>query len=250
MWIGAVVRCAPPGDKPTPEEIRNCASHLADEIAAAAQGQSGRLPRQGRLGRLSRAPRPRGRHRAPGCLSSSATGPSTSSPTASRFSAAIIHRFAIRIPAGSIAPCFSASSCAPENSPACDVTALLCPTSRTPARIQAKQCSYGGYACVRAHFGLRLGWELWSAARPRFCVRHNPAQLTRRKLRRSVGGSQRQSAGRRRLPQGTGGTPHQGGAEAYQHQQGAARQRRRHRDRLHEDCEQSGRQDDVTSLRD
>jgi uracil-DNA glycosylase family 4 len=34
MWIGAVVRCAPPADKPTPEEIRTCAQHLADEIAA------------------------------------------------------------------------------------------------------------------------------------------------------------------------------------------------------------------------
>jgi uracil-DNA glycosylase family 4 len=34
MWIGAVVRCAPPGDKPTPDEIRSCAQHLADEIAA------------------------------------------------------------------------------------------------------------------------------------------------------------------------------------------------------------------------
>jgi uracil-DNA glycosylase len=33
MWIGSIARCAPPGDKPTPEEIRNCASHLADEIA-------------------------------------------------------------------------------------------------------------------------------------------------------------------------------------------------------------------------
>lgn len=32
MWISAVVRCAPPGDKPTPEEIRNCAPHLAHEI--------------------------------------------------------------------------------------------------------------------------------------------------------------------------------------------------------------------------
>lgn len=34
MWIGAVVRCAPPGDKPTPEEVRTCSQHLADEIAA------------------------------------------------------------------------------------------------------------------------------------------------------------------------------------------------------------------------
>lgn len=33
MWIGSVVRCAPPGDKPTPEEIRNCAPHLAEEVA-------------------------------------------------------------------------------------------------------------------------------------------------------------------------------------------------------------------------
>ncbi len=33
-WIASVVRCAPPGDKPTPEEIRNCAVHLTAEIAA------------------------------------------------------------------------------------------------------------------------------------------------------------------------------------------------------------------------
>lgn len=33
-WIGSVVRCAPPGDKPTPEEIRNCATHLTAEIGA------------------------------------------------------------------------------------------------------------------------------------------------------------------------------------------------------------------------
>jgi uracil-DNA glycosylase family 4 len=33
-WIGSVVRCAPPGDKPTPQEIRNCATHLAAEVAA------------------------------------------------------------------------------------------------------------------------------------------------------------------------------------------------------------------------
>ncbi len=31
-WVGSVVRCAPPGDKPTPEEIRNCASHLTSEL--------------------------------------------------------------------------------------------------------------------------------------------------------------------------------------------------------------------------
>ncbi len=34
LWIGSVVRCAPPGDKPMPQEVRNCASHLSAEIAA------------------------------------------------------------------------------------------------------------------------------------------------------------------------------------------------------------------------
>ncbi len=33
-WIASVVRCAPPGDKPTPQEIRNCSPHLAAELAA------------------------------------------------------------------------------------------------------------------------------------------------------------------------------------------------------------------------
>ena len=33
IWIGSVVRCAPPGDKPKPEEIRNCSTHLTAEIA-------------------------------------------------------------------------------------------------------------------------------------------------------------------------------------------------------------------------
>ena len=32
--IASVVRCAPPGDRPTPEEIRSCAAHLAAEIGA------------------------------------------------------------------------------------------------------------------------------------------------------------------------------------------------------------------------
>ena len=31
-WIASVVRCAPPGDKPTPQEIRNCAAHLIAEL--------------------------------------------------------------------------------------------------------------------------------------------------------------------------------------------------------------------------
>jgi len=33
-FIAAAVRCAPPDNKPTPEEIANCLPHLADEIAA------------------------------------------------------------------------------------------------------------------------------------------------------------------------------------------------------------------------
>ena len=33
-YIASVVRCAPPGDKPTPDEIRSCSPHLAAEIAA------------------------------------------------------------------------------------------------------------------------------------------------------------------------------------------------------------------------
>ena len=32
-WIASVVRCAPPGDKPTPQEIRNCSAHFAAETA-------------------------------------------------------------------------------------------------------------------------------------------------------------------------------------------------------------------------
>ena len=33
-WIASVVRCAPPGDKPLPAELRNCATHFAAEIGA------------------------------------------------------------------------------------------------------------------------------------------------------------------------------------------------------------------------
>jgi uracil-DNA glycosylase family 4 len=37
LRISSVVRCAPPGDKPTPQEVRNCASHLTAEIAALSR---------------------------------------------------------------------------------------------------------------------------------------------------------------------------------------------------------------------
>ncbi len=36
-WIASVVRCAPPGDKPTPVEIRTCSAHLAAEVAVLAR---------------------------------------------------------------------------------------------------------------------------------------------------------------------------------------------------------------------
>ena len=32
-WIASVVRCAPPKDKPLPEELRNCSTHFAAEIS-------------------------------------------------------------------------------------------------------------------------------------------------------------------------------------------------------------------------
>ena len=33
LWITSVVRCAPPGNKPTPEELRNCSSWLDREMS-------------------------------------------------------------------------------------------------------------------------------------------------------------------------------------------------------------------------
>jgi uracil-DNA glycosylase family 4 len=34
VWIAAAVRCAPPDNKPTPEEIATCARHLRAEVGA------------------------------------------------------------------------------------------------------------------------------------------------------------------------------------------------------------------------
>ena len=33
LWISAVVRCAPPGNKPTPEKLRNCSPLLDEEMS-------------------------------------------------------------------------------------------------------------------------------------------------------------------------------------------------------------------------
>jgi uracil-DNA glycosylase family 4 len=33
LWITSVARCAPPGNKPTPEELRNCAPWFDQEMA-------------------------------------------------------------------------------------------------------------------------------------------------------------------------------------------------------------------------
>ena len=37
IWITSVVRCAPPGNKPLPEELKNCAPFLDEEIAALTE---------------------------------------------------------------------------------------------------------------------------------------------------------------------------------------------------------------------
>ncbi len=37
LWIGSVVRCAPPGDKPTPQEVRNCSAHLSAEVGVLSK---------------------------------------------------------------------------------------------------------------------------------------------------------------------------------------------------------------------
>jgi uracil-DNA glycosylase family 4 len=74
LWIGAVVRCAPPANKPTPEELRNCAAWLDEEIALLGDLRvvvclgriafDGLLAHAQRTGKLPPGPRPAFAHGA------------------------------------------------------------------------------------------------------------------------------------------------------------------------------------------
>lgn len=59
LWITAVARCAPPGNKPTPEELRSCAPWLDQEIKLLASLRVvvclGRIAFDGLLAHLIRA---------------------------------------------------------------------------------------------------------------------------------------------------------------------------------------------------
>ncbi len=58
LWITAVARCAPPGNKPTPEELRNCAPWLDQEMALLPDLRVvvclGRIAFDGLLGHVAR----------------------------------------------------------------------------------------------------------------------------------------------------------------------------------------------------
>src|SRR5580692_564736 len=62
LWISSVARCAPPGNKPTPEELRNCAPWLDRELSLLTNLRvvvclgriafDGLLAREARIGKL------------------------------------------------------------------------------------------------------------------------------------------------------------------------------------------------------
>lgn len=58
LWITAMARCAPPGNKPTPEELRNCAPWLDQEMKLLTELRLvvclGRIAFDGLLGHLVR----------------------------------------------------------------------------------------------------------------------------------------------------------------------------------------------------
>ena len=77
LWIGAAVRCAPPANKPTPEERENCLPYAREELALLEPGGDP-VPGRVRLERRDGAPsRP-----APGRGPASATAPSSARRTA------------------------------------------------------------------------------------------------------------------------------------------------------------------------
>lgn len=59
LWINSVARCAPPGNKPTPEELRNCAPWLDLEMSLLTELRVvvclGRIAFEGLLGWAQRA---------------------------------------------------------------------------------------------------------------------------------------------------------------------------------------------------
>ena len=57
VWVAAAVRCAPPANRPTPEERDTCLPWSAAELGLLETGAGGDLPRRLRLGRRAAAER-------------------------------------------------------------------------------------------------------------------------------------------------------------------------------------------------
>ena len=110
-WIGSVVRCAPPADKPAPAELAACSTHLAAEIAAlpnvrvvvclgriAWEAYLGHLMREGTIARRALYPFAHGaEHRLPTSLHLLATyHPSLRNTNTGRLNAAMFTRIFVR----------------------------------------------------------------------------------------------------------------------------------------------------------